>query len=134
MKFWFLPLLVFVLSACGRPQNDLANTSWLLQNYGMKNALQNVLQNAPVTLEIDETGRKAGGSGSCNSYGSDLTIRGSTLSIKNIVSTAMACLEPSITAQETNYFDLLRRVTAFEKTDTTLRMIAGEERLEFVSK
>jgi hypothetical protein len=32
------------------------------------------------------------------------------------------------------YLTLLQGVTAFEKTDTTLTLIAGEERLEFISK
>ena len=87
-----------------------------------------------MTLEFDETVTKVGGSGGCNSYGGDLAIQGNTLSIKNIVSTLIACTAPGVAKQETDYFALLQRVTTFEKTDTTLTLIAGEERLEFISR
>lgn len=140
MKLWLLLLVTLLLSACGQSQNDLnvqanlASRSWILQSYGPASASQNVLLNTSVTLEVDESGNKAGGSGGCNSYGGDLTVRGNSFVLKNIVSTLMACSEPGVAEQETSYFDLLQRVTTFEKTDTTLTLIAGEERLVFLAK
>jgi heat shock protein HslJ len=137
MKFALLLLLALTLSACGQSQTnldtqgDLANSSWLLKSYGPSRAQKNALPNAPVTLVINETGKQAGGSSGCNSYGGDLTVRGNTITKTNIVSTLIACTEPGVAEQESDYLDLLQRVTTFEKTETTLTLIAEEERLLF---
>jgi heat shock protein HslJ len=132
MKRWLLLLLMFFLSACGQMQSSLANSSWLLKSYGLVNAQKDVLPNAPVTLEVDESEKQAGGSGGCNSYGGDLTVQANSLSVRNIVSTLIACTEPGVAEQETTYLGLLQRVTVFETTETTLTLSAGDERLEFV--
>jgi heat shock protein HslJ len=132
MKLWLLILLVFALSACGQTQSELAGTNWTLQSYGPKDAQQNVLSDAPITLEISET--NAGGSSGCNNYSGELKVQGNTFSLTSIVSTERACVEASLNQQEATYLTLLQSVTAFEHTDTTLTLIAGEERLEFVSK
>jgi heat shock protein HslJ len=134
VKRWFLLLLMFILSACVQTQSELANTRWLLTSYGPASTRKEVLPNAPVTLSVDKTGNQASGSSGCNSYGGELTVRSNTLTMKNVVSTLIACTEPGIAEQERDYFDLLQRVTTFEKTATTLTLSVGEERLEFISQ
>jgi heat shock protein HslJ len=132
MKLWLLTLLVFALSACGQTQSELAGSSWTLQSYSPEDTQQNVLPDVPITLEISEA--SAGGSSGCNNYSGELTVKGNTFSLTSIVSTERACVEANLNQQEAMYLTLLQGVTAFEKTDTTLTLIAGEERLEFISK
>ncbi len=132
MKLWFLGLLVIILSVCGQAQNnELADTSWLLQSYGPAKAQQNVLPNKAISLEIGET--NVGGSGGCNGYGGIVIVHGNTFRLKEIESTTVGCIDSNIMQQEERYFDILLRVTTFENTDTTLTLSAGEDRLEFIS-
>jgi heat shock protein HslJ len=134
MKLGLLPLLIVVLSACVLSQDTLATTSWVLKSYGSENAQQNVLPDTPVTLLIDKTVQQVGGSSGCNTYGGNLTAQQNTFVVKELSFTEMACIDSKLMEQESRYFDLLQRVTTFEQTETTLLLIAGEERLEFIAK
>jgi heat shock protein HslJ len=134
MKLGLLPLLIVILSACVLSQNTLATTSWVLKSYGPENAPQNSLPDTSVTLLFDKTAQQAGGSGGCNTYGGNLTIQQDTFDLKELTFTEMACIDSKLMEQEARYFELLQRVTSFEQTETTLTLIAGEERLEFIAK
>jgi heat shock protein HslJ len=139
MKPYLLFLLTLIVTACVPPQmsaNELVNSSWLLRSYGLVNAQKEALLSAPVTLLIDEAGKKVSGSSGCNNcgcnnYGADLMVQGNRLTIKNVISTLIACTEPGVAEQEMAYVELLGRVTTFEKAATTLILITETERLEF---
>ena len=98
---------IFLLLAQAQTDNELAGTNWILQQYGTEDALQTVLENAPITLIIDTEGQRVSGSASCNSYSGGLTVEGSSFSVGMPISTEMACTEP-IMQQEQAFFNALR--------------------------
>jgi heat shock protein HslJ len=112
--------------------NELAGTSWVLQEYGSEDALQPILENAPITLTIDAKGQRVSGSGSCNSYSGKLTVEGSSFSVGRPISTMMACAE-GIMGQEQAFFKALSSVTTFELSEGQLILSGGGQRLVFIS-
>lgn len=104
----------------------LENTSWTL-----KTLRGNTLVEATaITLEFRDD--SLGGSAGCNSYRGNVTVDGDTLAVSPLITTRKACAE-DVMEQELIYLRFLQSVTTFEATDTTLTLIAGEERLEFTS-
>jgi heat shock protein HslJ len=73
-----------------------------------------VLEGTTVIL-IFESGGQAGGSGGCNSYGTDYQVQDNTLIFGEIVSTLMACTEEGVTEQEQRYLTALRSAGEFEQ-------------------
>jgi heat shock protein HslJ len=95
--------------------DNLANTEWTLESFGPMGAETPVLEGTTVTL-IFESGGQAGGSGGCNSYGTDYQVQDNTLIFGEIVSTLMACTEEGVTEQEQRYLTALRSAGEFEQT------------------
>jgi heat shock protein HslJ len=110
----------------------LAGSSWLLQTYGSEDAPQSVLENAPITLEVDALGQQVAGKAGCNSYSGALSLDGTTFRVSAPISTMMACSETTMN-QEATYLRILGNATTFELTGTTLTLLADDERLEFIS-
>jgi len=98
------------------PDDDnLANTEWTLESFGPMGAETPVLEGTTVTLMF-ESGGQAGGSGGCNSYGTDYQVQDNSLIFGEIVSTLMACIGEGITEQEQLYLTALRSAGEFEQT------------------
>ena len=102
--------------------DNLANTEWTLESFGSMGAETPVLEGTTVTL-IFESGGQAGGSGGCNSYGTDYQVQDNTLIFGEIVSTLMACTEEGITEQEQRY------LTALRSAGEALSHMRGEARM-----
>jgi heat shock protein HslJ len=129
---WGIILLLTVQAQTPPSASDLAGTNWTLQSYGLEDAQQSVLPEAPIALEFDETGKGVGGSSGCNSYGSTLTLDGNSLTLTPPISTMKACAE-NIMQQEQNFFEALTAVTSLEQTEGQLILSGGGQRLVFVS-
>ena len=72
----------------------------------------------------------AGGNGSCNSFGSAVTVNGDTISFKNIFSTKMYC--EAVQSIENSFLDQLQKVSRYEIKEKTLLLFEGEKvMLEF---
>jgi heat shock protein HslJ len=125
-------LVVIFFSARAQSNNELAGTSWVLQEYGSEGTLQTVVGNAPITLVIDAEGQRVSGSASCNSYSGDLTLEGSSFTVGTPVSTLKACAE-NIMQQEQAFFAALSAVTTFELSEAQLILLGGGQRLLFVA-
>ena len=130
---WGLVLVasIFLSLTQAQTNNELAGTSWALQEYGSESELKAVLESSPITLVIDTQAQKVSGSGSCNSYSGGLTIEGSSFSVGMPVSTEMACAE-DIMRQEQAFFTALSAVTTFELSNGRLLLSGGGQRLVFV--
>jgi heat shock protein HslJ len=96
---------------------DLAGTSWVLEDL----AGVPVVQRGRATLEFDASGR-ASGSGSCNRFSGPVTINGASLSFGPLMSTKMACVEESLTNQETAYLAALGAAERWVVEGSTLRV------------
>lgn len=114
--------------------NPLANTQWQLESFGPVGAETPVVEGSTVTLEFDATGQ-AGGSGGCNSYGTEYQVQNGTLVFGEIVSTLMACADENIGEQEQQYYQALETAGEFEVSGDRLTIYYndGQGVLNFVS-
>jgi heat shock protein HslJ len=86
---------------------------------------ENVIQPTVPNIIFGEDGTVTG-NGTCNGYGGTYTVNGRALTIGTLVSTEMACAEPDLMMQETNFFDALTRVTGFTRDGDTLNLTAAD--------
>lgn len=99
--------------------DNLANTQWVLTSFGATGTESEVVGESAVTLEFSSDGQ-AGGSGGCNSYGGSYTVEGNTITFGEIASTLMACADPALMDQETQYFAALQTASTYEIDGDTL--------------
>ena len=113
--------------------NELIGTSWTLVSFGAPGSEKAVIEDTTVTLQF-ESATQLGGSGGCNSYGSEYNVENGMLEVGDIVSTLMACAEEGITEQEQRYFEALRTAGSFTQTDErlTISYDEGQSVLNFV--
>ncbi len=111
-------LMAFVLAACGPGDEvNLDGTEWALTSLNGSSPIGE----ANFTLVFSE-GRVSGKSG-CNSYFSDYTQDGESLSISVLGSTLMACIEPAgLMDQETEFQSVLANVDSFSVKGNQLRL------------
>lgn len=95
--------------------------SWLAEDI----AGGGVIDTAQTTLILAEDG-SVSGRGGCNSYGGAATIDGDRITVGQIVSTEMACVE-AVMNQEQKFFEMLAKVASF-------RIDAGQRKLFLMDK
>ena len=88
----------------------LANTSWQLVSF---DDVTPVVAGSQVTLTFGDDIRVSG-SGGCNSYGGRYSINEGAIVFSEVVSTLMACVDESISAQEGSFFFGLEKATTYE--------------------
>ncbi len=89
-------------------------------------ALSARLAGTSLTATITED--RIGGIAGCNQYGGNASVDRSAVSFGPLVSTLMACLEPTgVMDQENAYLSLLQTVDAWEVTDKGVDLLAGGE-------
>lgn len=96
----------------------LANTSWTLDSFGPVGAEVPLVEGSTITLVFEDG--QAGGNGGCNSYGSDYTVEGNSISFGLINTTLMACVDDAVTEQEGRYLAALQTAESFEQTADSL--------------
>ena len=131
--------LVLIVSACTstQPGGEVLTipSKWNLVSFGKKGAETPVIQNSAITLEFAEN-NQVGGSGGCNSYGAKVEVQGKTLTISEIVSTLMACVDDQVMEQETQYFTALQGVSNYEISGDNMTIFYedGQSQLNFVKQ
>lgn len=120
-------LSVIILTACAGAkavsagtQNDLYNKTWKLKQILTDTAKFTVETKA--TLIFDAQKKSAGGNGSCNTFGSSVSINGNELSFSNIFSTKMYCDEVQQT--ENRYLSQLGKVSTYRIDGNTLTLLS----------
>jgi heat shock protein HslJ len=118
---WFV-FLIFAACVAQSTAASLDGTSWTLTT------------SPHITLQFADG--RASGSGGCNQYHGTYTVSGSSLTFGPTASTRRACAEDERNRQETQYFDALSRVAAYEVAGErlTLRDAAGATLLEFTAR
>jgi putative lipoprotein len=101
----------------GLPQVDFLEMEWTVTSVGGRP----VTGTRPLTLTI-AADLRAGGSGGCNDFFTEVSIEGETIAFGPPAATRMAC-EPTIMDQEFAYFAALSAVAAFEHDDQGLRLL-----------
>jgi len=80
-----------------------------------------------TTVDLTFAGDAARGSAGCNSYGAGYSRAGSSLSFESLVSTEMACRDPSgVMDQEAHYLGLLAAVTGYHIYGDRLWLDTGD--------
>lgn len=113
------------------PATPLYETKWLLKKIYTDASTEEVQTKA--FIKFQEANKSAGGNGSCNSFGSSITITNNNINFKGVFSTKMYCEEVQKT--EDAFFKQLEKITRFEIKGNTLSLYQGEKiLLEFVSE
>ena len=103
----------------------LYNTKWLLKKIYTGNAIQ--LVETKAFIRFDKEKGSAGGSGSCNNFGSTLTLNDNEVSFKNIFSTKMYC--ESVQQIENDFLKRLGNANRYEIKDKALFLYHDKEKL-----
>lgn len=106
-------------------ETSLLNTRWRLVSYGQPGSETPVIEGTEVTLEFQE-GNQAGGSGGCNTFGTQYAVLDGRLSFTEIVSTEIACTAEGVMEQEQQYYQALQTAGEFELTDDQLTIWYGD--------
>lgn len=127
----------FILSACSSSKSMMAasqapfyGTKWSLKKIHKESGTTDVNTNAFIRFDSEK--KSGGGNGSCNSFGSSISVNGNQVGFKDIFSTKMYCEE--VQPIENAFFNQLGKVTRYEISDSTLNLFAGDTvLLEFLA-
>lgn len=119
------------------PTDTAEGVTWQLQQQLVDGELQHVPDGVVITLLME--GGNAGGEGGCNTYSGSYTLEGSALTFGPLISTQMACLDPStgeastaMTAESAYFANLALTASWFSDGGSlTLQDPAGETTLVF---
>ena len=117
MKYsWVIVIAIIGLSACDNSgASELLDTSWELDTL---NGLT-LLPGTKITLEF--SGDQVSGSAGCNQFGGIFQTQENTLSIDDVFSTEMGCMDPEgILEQEQLYLAALRNAAKYQASAATL--------------
>jgi heat shock protein HslJ len=130
-----------VLSACASTAGqaevrieDLEDTRWELVSFGEIGSEVAVVEDSTVTLEF-QPGGQIGGTGGCNSYGGEVTLEDGKLTVGEIMSTLMACMDEAVMSQEGQFFTALNSAEEVELIGNELIILYndGKSALNFVA-
>ncbi len=113
--FSLLILGVFAIPAMSK---TLPAGEWRLEAYNFMQKIAYPINENEITMNIHEDG-KLGGQSGCNVYGGSYSVDDGKLKIGDIISTMMACEEPSMKFEQT-FFKTLEGATKFDVDDDKL--------------
>jgi polar amino acid transport system substrate-binding protein len=112
------------------PVDPLKGTSWTLSMINGQPAIAEA-----VSLLSFGTNNDLNGSGGCNTFSGRYTANGGSITISDLQTSLILCLEPpGLQAQEEAFFNALRQAATYELPDSNTLIIrngAGEEMLRF---
>ena len=112
-------LCLFLLGACGGSvdRDPLSGTAWTLTAFGDNQPIPGTA----LTIEFSEG--RLGGSSGCNMYGATYETRGEKITIGDIESTLMACLDEGAMDQEGAFLAFLQEVRTFSLNQGQLQLL-----------
>jgi heat shock protein HslJ len=117
---------LYLLSACGTSSNlpggdPLNGTAWSLASIDGSAPLTGTTQTAAFAAG------KISGSGGCNSYGGSYSLDGSSIQIKDLVSTLIACTDPQgAMDQESAFLSGLGSAQSYELSTDKLQILTSD--------
>ena len=127
----FMLLSALIMKKDNWQHQSLYETKWSLKKIYSKRGTEEV--NTKAFIKFNQQRQSAGGNGSCNTFGSSLTVNGDKISFKDIFSTKMYC--EGVQQTEDKFFQQLNKINRFEIKDKTLLLLRDDEvLLEFQSE
>ncbi|HEX4876241.1 MAG TPA: META domain-containing protein [Chitinophagaceae bacterium] len=127
----FMLLSAFILKKDSPSQQSLYETKWLLKKIYTQKAIEEI--NNKAFIRFSRQNRSAGGNGSCNTFGSTITVNGDKIAFSDIFSTKMYC--EGVQPTEDKFFQQLNKVNRFEIKDKSLLLLRDDDLLlEFHSE
>lgn len=130
--------LLLLAAGCGRadggtgaapaPSDPLAGSRWALQSYGP--AGQPKPAAGQPTAEF--AAGKISGNAGCNSFSGSYAVSGADLKVGELMQTAMACADPALMQQESDYVNALLVARSFALAGDTLTIGYDGGELRFV--
>ena len=131
-QLYFICATILILSnSCNsaketmQSSTPLYNTKWSLKK--IYDGGKEEIIHTKAFIRFDKEKGSAGGSGSCNNFGSRATISGNEVSFKNIFSTKMYCEQ--VQQIESKFLGSLEKVTKYEIKDKSLYLYKDKELL-----
>lgn len=111
MKTLFTSIFLGLLVTISSSANTLPTGVWRLESYNFQQKIAFPIDKNGITMTIREGG-KIGGRSGCNVYGGSYSVEHGKLKISDVISTMMACDEPSMQFEQT-FFKTLEGATEF---------------------
>jgi heat shock protein HslJ len=128
---FFMLLSAFIIKKDNIQHKPLYETRWDLKKIHTKERTEEVTTKA--FIKFNKLKQSAGGNGSCNTFGSSVTINGNKMSFSDIFSTKMYCEGVQLT--EDKFFQQLSKVNRFEIKENSLLLLRDADvLLEFQSE
>lgn len=119
-----LSVISTITVACTSEEaGQFEDIKWTLESYGISGNPEPVLAgtNVTATFKSDET--QVSGSAGCNSYSGEYQVNGDEITVGQIASTEMYCMDPEgVMDQETEYLKLLMKAGSYEVIDGELHI------------
>ena len=109
----FIFLAAFTTFSQGLPEGE-----WRLLSYNFEKKIDFPIDGMEITLNVRANG-KLGGKSGCNVYGGEHSFENAKLKIGDLISTQMACEEPSMQF-ERMFFETLQSASRFSVVDRKL--------------
>lgn len=111
MKTLFTSIFLGILVTISSSANTLPTGVWRLESYNFQQKIAFPIDKNGITMTIREGG-KIGGRSGCNVYGGSYSVEDGKLKISELISTMMACDEPTMQFEQT-FFRTLEGATEF---------------------
>ena len=102
---------------------NFEDIKWLLKSYGNRDNLKDIIAGTEITATFNSSNSQVSGSAGCNIYGGSYQIGDNALSIYDIYSTEMACIEPGVMEQEQEFLTILISAQSFQVDNDTLTIL-----------
>lgn len=112
MKILFTSLLLSLLTVVSASAQALPSGEWHLESYNFNKKIAFPIDMNEITLNIHADGKLGGRSG-CNVYGGSFSTKDGKLEISGIISTMIACEEPTMQFEQ-SFFRTLEGATKFD--------------------
>lgn len=110
----------------GETSDELVGSRWNLLTL----AGESPITGSQITLDFDNEGQLGGSSG-CNSFFGHYTIEGEALTISEVGSTMMACMDNGVMEQESAYLGALAAAESYTLSDDQLTIQTAQGELVF---
>jgi heat shock protein HslJ len=126
--------LILAFTGCSSSSaNKFEDTKWILESYGDRDNLRNVIEDTEVTATFNSEDNQVTGSAGCNSYFGGYELNDG-LSVGMLGHTEMWCQEPEGRMdQETAYLKILQAAESYEVKGSTLTVDCGNDVLIYTT-